>query len=147
MKVHTFRLFVYILLFVFSSTAYAEPDYYLGDANIYAGSMTAVPPNIMLVFDISKIMSNAGSAVSYDPDTDYIALYKETTGKDSAYTKEFLYTYNNGMTKKTKTMLSDIESTHPEAYEALHDYGSWIGVLDKKEMYYVTGNMVVSLWN
>lgn len=140
MKVHTFRLFIYILMFVFSSTAYAEPDYYLGDANVYAGSATGAPPNIMLLFDISKIMSNAGSAVSYEPDTDYIALYKTTTGEDSAYTKELLYTYNNGVTKKTKFYLSDIQGTHPDAYEALRDYGSCIGVLDKKEEYYVTGN-------
>lgn len=140
MKIYIYRFLIYSLIFVFNSPVFAGPDYYLGDSSVYAGSAAGTPPNIMLVFDISKIMSNAGSAISYDPDTDYIAQYKTITGEDSGYTKDLLYTYNNGVTKKTKIMLSDIQSSDPDAYAALRDYGSWIGVLDKKEEYYVTGN-------
>lgn len=148
------KIFVLILVFWMMSIAmvYAAPDYYYGDANVYTGSSANVPPNIMLLFDISKIMSYAGSALTYNPYPDgddtqppnynpgYIDTYKNL-GYETDFETGEIYYLSNGVPKPYNVTLAALETTNPVAYVSFLKYGSWSGTLSNKALLFITGDL------
>jgi type IV pilus assembly protein PilY1 len=120
---------------------YSAPDYYLGDTSVYAGSTASVPPNIMLLFDVSPSMTTAGSAIKYDSSVaydatkGYIPKYKSLSGKNSIYTSQAIYTMNSETSGKFNATKFTIKADDAggqikyiqceEAREALYDNGVW----------------------
>lgn len=118
-----------------------ESDYYLGDTSVYAGSTTNVPPNIMLLFDVSASMTTAGSAIKYDSSVaydaakGYIPKYESLSGEDSDYTSQAIYTMNSETSGKFNATKFTIKADDAggqikyvqceEAREALYDNGVW----------------------
>ncbi|MDY0270491.1 pilus assembly protein [Trichloromonas sp.] len=124
-----------------------EPDYYLGDTSVYAGSTVNVPPNIMFFIDTSQQMAETGSSGTYlrDDSIDY------TAGLQNPYSRNTIYYKNKDNYQTTGMDLSDIQancsSPPPErtdaAYPTLLENGNWIGCLkngsyctNKTEDYY-----------
>lgn len=156
------RVYVFLVASVLCLTAVSSfavvPDYYLGDSAVYSGSTSGgAVPNIMLVFDISKAMSSAGSATVYESDRDgdgtldenpgYIDEYEDLSGETSAYTTGNIYYVNNGKTGNTKLTLGDLD-TESYAYQALRENGVFIGKLSEKtkEQTYVVGDYACLVW-
>ena len=142
-------LFMMVGLFLTTTKeSLAVPDYYLGDASVYAGSSTSVSQNFMFLFDVSKSMTTAGSAIKYDPSVaydvvengsiknkGYISKYEEKSGEVSDYTSFAVYTMNSessGKFNKTKLTinLSDVGGQIKyvdceEARNSLYNNGIW----------------------
>ncbi|NOQ51882.1 MAG: hypothetical protein GQ578_06675 [Desulfuromonadaceae bacterium] len=146
-----------LLVFALAGTLYAEPDYYYGDANVYTGSSANVPPNIMLLFDVSQNMTETGSAISYEPDADYIGDYESLTDPDgnpyeSDYIPNRVYVQNTtGTANDAKMTVIDGNDGYyvscDSARDALLQNGIWMGSLakgecdDKSATTYYTGDM------
>lgn len=145
------------VLLVGNTNSYAQPDYYLGDANVYAGSSVSTPPNIMFLFDISDNMTNAGTSIDYTEGTSYIAEYQALTDEDgdnyeSEYESGRVYVQLvAGSANDAKMTVIDGNDGYYVSYEpartALLQNGTWIGRLakgefdNKADLTYFTGDM------
>jgi type IV pilus assembly protein PilY1 len=128
MNIHTFRLFVCILPFIFSSMAYAEPDYYLGDTNVYAGSTSSTPPNIMFFIDTSKQMAEIGSTGTYP------GISSDESPYAGTYNTSKIYYKSNDAYKDTGKTLDNISNLNV-AHTALSNNGNWIGCISNQLAY------------
>lgn len=153
-----FTLFTLIVaLWLTCTFSFAQPDFYLGDANVYAGSAVNVAPNIMFLFDVSDNMTKTGSAIDYEEVGTYIADYEALTDADgnhyeSAYISDRVYVQLvAGTANDAKMTVSGTDDGYYVSYEpariALIENGTWIGRLakgefdDKADLTYFTGDM------
>jgi type IV pilus assembly protein PilY1 len=63
------------LMLIFSMTAQAGPDQYVGDSAIYSGAAASVKPNVLFVIDNSAGMRQSGVSGEYKPETTYPGTY------------------------------------------------------------------------
>ena len=133
--------FALALTIVSHGTSFSAPDYYAGDASVYTGG--SVPPNIMLLFDISDNMTKTGSSISYVSDVYYIEQYEDLIDSDgdnydSDYIPGRVYVQNTaGSANDGKmTLVDGNDGDYVEcdaARNALLANGIWMGSLSKGE--------------
>lgn len=118
-------LFMMVGLFLIATTeSLAVPDYYLGDASVYAGSASdsnPIKPNILIIVDSTQEMQNIGTAGIYergnDPypgGVDHNSIWKKTKDSES---------------KLNNPDLNDVNNNYIEAYNKLYNEGQFDGCL------------------
>ncbi len=119
-------LFLSIVLLT-PQLVYSAPDYYLGDTSVYAGSTVNVPPNIMLLFDVSNTLTRDGTVLSYDPSIDYTQKYLDETTINSKYNKDGIYVLlaETGGTVNYKEVLKISDLNCEEALSSFNENGTW----------------------